>query len=57
MTHCIIVFVAVDEDGQPITVTPWEPRTEEEAATEQSAVRLMELRRGIEDGMRPHRAV
>ena len=56
-THCIIVFVAVDEDGQPITVTPWEPRTEEEAAMERYAVRLMELRRGIEDEMRPHRAV
>ena len=54
-THCIIVFVAVDEDGKPVMVTPWEPRTEREAAMQQYAVRLMELRRSIEDEMQPHR--
>ena len=54
-THCIIVFVAVDEDGKPVTVTPWEPRTEGEAAMQRYAVRLMELRRSIEDEMQPHR--
>ena len=54
-THCIIVFVAVDEDGKPVTVTPWEPRTGEETAMQQYAVRLMELRRSIEDEMQPHR--
>ncbi len=55
-THCIIVFVAVDEEGRPVAVTPWEPRTEEEKAMERYAVRLMELRRAIEDEMQPHRA-
>ena len=54
-THCIIIFVAVDEEGHPVGVTPWEPRTEEEAAQERYAVRLMELRRSIEDEMQPHR--
>jgi len=55
-THCIIIFVAVDEDGKPVGVTPWEPRSEEEAARERYAVRLMELRRSIEDEMQPHRS-
>lgn len=54
-THCIIIFVAVDEEGKPFGVTPWQPRTEEEAARERYAIRLMELRRGIEDEMQPHR--
>lgn len=55
-THCIIIFVAVGEDGKPVAVTPWAPGTEEEAAMERYAIRLMELRRGIEDEMQPHRA-
>lgn len=55
-THCIIIFVAVDEDGKPVAVTPWQPQTDEEAAMERYAVRLMELRRSIEDEMQPHRA-
>lgn len=29
-THCIIVFVAVDEDGNPIKVRKWVPSTQEE---------------------------
>ena len=55
-THCIIIFVAMDEDSKPVEVTPWVPRTEEEAALERYAVRLMELRRTIEEEMQPHRA-
>ncbi len=39
-----------------MAVTPWAPDTEEEAAMERYAIRLMELRRGIEDEMQPHRA-
>ena len=56
-THCIIIFVAMDDEGKPMGVTPWVPRTEEEAALERYAVRLMELRRTIEDEMQPHRGV
>ena len=54
-THCVIVFVAVDEEGKPVPVTPWEARSEDERAMERYAVRLMELRRSIEDEMLPHR--
>lgn len=49
------MHIAVDEDGKPVGVTPWEPQTEEEAAMERYAIRLMELRRSIEDEMQSHR--
>lgn len=50
-THCIIVFVAVDEAGSPVQVTPWTPETEDDVALEHYAKRLMELRKGIEEEM------
>lgn len=46
-THCVIVFVAVDDDGQPIPVKKWEPDTERERKLAQYAVRLMDLRKQI----------
>lgn len=54
-THCIIVFVAVDDDGHSTQVTPWEPVSEEDLALEAYARKLMELRRGIEEEMSPFR--
>lgn len=53
-THCIIIFVAVDEQGQPVSVPHWTPRSDEDRALERYALRLMELRKGIEDEMRSH---
>jgi len=50
-THCVIVFVAVDEDGKPVDVPKWTPETEEEKAMEDYAIRLMELRKGIDEEM------
>jgi len=52
-THCIVVFVAVDENGDPIPVPKWTPETEADKKREQYAVKLMELRRNIEDEMAP----
>lgn len=52
-THCVTVFVALDEQGHPAPVPKWVPRNEEEAALERYALRLVELRRGIEEEMRP----
>ncbi|KAF5290299.1 hypothetical protein FQA39_LY19425 [Lamprigera yunnana] len=52
-THCIIVFVAVDENGKKLPVPKWIPETEEEKQKEQYAKRLMELRTQIEDEMKP----
>jgi acyl-CoA hydrolase len=43
-THCLIVFVALDESGQPTPVPTWLPRSNEDVALEQHARHLMELR-------------
>ncbi len=53
-THCIIVFVAVDEHGKPVQVPSWQPQTDEDRQLEAYAKRLMDLRQGIEDEMRPY---
>lgn len=52
-THCIIVFVAVDESGRKLRVPRWEPQTAEERQMQQYAIRLMDLRKAIEDEMKP----
>lgn len=53
-THCIIVFVAVDEQGNPTSIKNWAPQTEQEKKMEEYAIRLMELRTGIEKEMEPY---
>lgn len=53
-THCIIVYVAIDENGKPTTVPKWQPQTSEDRELEAYALRLMELRKGIEAEMQPH---
>ena len=50
-THCIIIFVALDADGKPTPVPPFTPENEEEIKLQQYAIRLMELRKGIEEEM------
>lgn len=50
-THCIVVFVAVDADGKPMEVPAWVPQSEEDRAMQTYAVKLMELRKGIEAEM------
>lgn len=50
-TQCIIIFVAVDANGQPVPVKAWQPVTEADKALEQSAIKLMTLRQGIENEM------
>ena len=52
-THCIIVFVAIDENGKAIMVPKWQPKTAEELRQERYAIRLMELRKQIENEMKP----
>jgi acyl-CoA hydrolase len=50
-THCVIVFVAVNDRGEPAPVAPWEPATDDEIAQSQYALQLMEMRSRIETQM------
>lgn len=50
-THCIIIFVAMGDDEKPVAVPPWTPETEEDERLRDYAVRLMQLRRDIEEEM------
>ena len=52
-THCIIVFVGVNAGGRPVPVSRWEPVTEEGQSLEKYAVKLMGLRKAIEEEMGP----
>ena len=47
-TQCIIVFVAIDEQGGTAEVDHWQPETDEDVALEEYAKRMMELRKSIE---------
>ncbi len=54
-THCIIVFVALDQEGKPTPVPSWKPQQEEDLALERYARKLMALRQDIEQEMSPFR--
>lgn len=53
-THCIIIFVSMDDQGKPAAVKPFTPVNNEEEQLRNYAVRLMELRRNIEEEMEPY---
>lgn len=50
-THCVIIFVALDDQGNPTPVPAWQPTEPKDVAMQQYAIKLMELRRGIEEEM------
>lgn len=52
-THCIIVFVAVDENGKSKSIPKWVPTTDHELEMEKYAIKLMNLRKQIQDEMDP----
>lgn len=52
-SHCIIVFVAVDENGKPRPVPKWTPKTKREIEMEGYAKKLMDLRKDIHSEMTP----
>ena len=56
-TQCVIVFVALDDGGTPIEVNRWEPKSEQDAALEHYAKRLIELREDTEKEVGPHGVV
>jgi len=43
-TSCIVVFVALDEDGHKVDVPKWKPRSERDRNMEAYVVRLAEMR-------------
>jgi acyl-CoA hydrolase len=53
-THCIMVFAAVDDNGKTVPVPKWVPTTEEELHMYDYAQRLMDLRKNIEEEMKPY---
>lgn len=53
-THCVIVFVSVDEDGKPQKVRSWKPRDEREEKLSQYAKKLTALREKISNEMQPY---
>lgn len=53
-THCVIVFVSVDDEGNPKPTNQFTPNTDREKHMEQYAIRLMELRKNIEVEMSPY---
>ncbi|GAA0562666.1 acyl-CoA thioesterase [Chitinophaga japonensis] len=53
-THCIMVFAAVDDNGKTVPVPKWTPETEEELHMHDYAQRLMDLRKNIEEEMKPY---
>lgn len=52
-THCVIVFVSVDEKGKPQKVKEWIPETEKEKKLEEYAQKLNRLREQINNEMIP----
>ena len=53
-THCVIIFVAVDRDGKPLPVAPWQPQNEEDQLLQAYAQKLMAMRKDIDTEMRPY---
>ena len=53
-THCIIVFVAIDDEGGKVAVPKWIPTSDREKQLEEYAIKLMSLRKNIEDEMKPY---
>ncbi|MCE0494929.1 acyl-CoA thioesterase [Vibrio salinus] len=50
-THCIVIMVAVDENGKPTEVPKWIPEEEEDIELEKSAIKLMNMRKEIGEEM------
>jgi 4-hydroxybenzoyl-CoA thioesterase len=48
-THCLIVFVPLDEQGNAIPARPWVPKTDEDIALRDHALELIELRHRVDE--------
>ncbi len=54
-THCVIVFVAVDEAGEPKQVPGWTPNSDEDRRMSEYAMQVMALSKGIESTVARYR--
>ncbi len=52
--HCIVIMVAVDDEGNPSAVPEWAPVTDADKVMRDSAIRLMEMRKTIGAEMEAH---
>lgn len=50
-THCVIIFVAIDEKGNSVQVAPFKAETDEEKKMQEYAIKLMDLRKDISKEM------
>ncbi len=53
-THCVIVFVALDEKGLSLEVPQWVPHAEDDKSLHSYAERLMQFGKQLEAEMRPY---
>ncbi|HSD18322.1 MAG TPA: acyl-CoA thioesterase [Thermomonas sp.] len=54
-THCVIVFVAVDDAGKPVPVPAWTPVSDEDKRLSEYATQVMALSKGIESTVARYR--
>lgn len=52
---CVIVFVAVDEEGRPSSVPRWEPESDHDRILNAYAIRMMEFRKALEQEVKGQR--
>ncbi len=50
-THCIVIMVAVDANGQKVSIPEWIPETEDDIKQHETAMKLMEMRKKIGEEM------
>ncbi|RQW64882.1 acyl-CoA thioesterase [Vibrio viridaestus] len=53
-THCIVIMVAVDEQGKPTDVPEWIPVEKQDIELQKSAIKLMNMRKEIGEEMQAH---